>query len=356
MMCLYGKNKICLSGSPIKNYHTDLYAQLRFIGYKSVMIGVPKRFNITLYQKEKLYEFIDVKTNEDAGIVLPYTIEHFIPVNLEKEERAMYEYYRDHTKWVYKQFMIGCANFSNVLTLFLRLRQICVAAYTITKESARDFVKGKNDEEYTVSQKILDKMSAGMATWIRDKTGTSGIRSAKMLAMIKIITSIPENEKVLIFTNFKRVIDLGLDAMTEFLPHRETINLDGDVTDQDREMTIQKFKTSKTCNTMFISYKVGSEGLNLIEAGHVILFESWWNSVTEDQSRSRVTRFGQTKNVHVYTIVVRLENPEISNIEDRMREICQHKRELIASYLEGNKKVKLSEGGMNANLLGQILE
>lgn len=355
MMTLYGKNKICLSGSPIKNYHTDLYSQLRFIGYKSVILSVAKHFKNAIFQRDRLYEFMDVKNYKDAGIVLPPPVDILVPVNLEGQEREMYEYYRDATKWVYKEFMIGNRSFSNVLTLFLRLRQICVTAYTITKESARDYVKTKEEEEYSLSQKILDKMSSGLSTWIHDKSGTSGIRSAKMVALIKILQDIPLDEKILIFTNFKRVIDIGLEAVQTFLPERECNNLDGDVTDQDRTAAIERFKTSKTCNTMFISYKVGSEGLNLVEASHIVLFEPWWNSVTNDQAKSRAVRMGQKKNVKVYTIVVKLENPMASNIEDRMLEICQQKKDLIASYLHGNKKIKLPQGGMNAQLLGQIL-
>ncbi len=35
-MAVYGKYKWCLTGTPIRNYETDIWAQLRFCGYKGV--------------------------------------------------------------------------------------------------------------------------------------------------------------------------------------------------------------------------------------------------------------------------------------------------------------------------------
>lgn len=37
MMAVYGRFKYCLSGSPIVNASTDVWAQLRFCGYTGVM-------------------------------------------------------------------------------------------------------------------------------------------------------------------------------------------------------------------------------------------------------------------------------------------------------------------------------
>ncbi len=34
IMAVYGKYKWCLTGTPIRNYETDIWAQLRFCGYK----------------------------------------------------------------------------------------------------------------------------------------------------------------------------------------------------------------------------------------------------------------------------------------------------------------------------------
>ncbi len=42
-MAVYGKYKWCLTGTPIRNYETDIWAQLRFCGYKGWkghMIGI----------------------------------------------------------------------------------------------------------------------------------------------------------------------------------------------------------------------------------------------------------------------------------------------------------------------------
>jgi len=46
---------------------------------------------------------------------------------------------------------------------------------------------------------------------------------------------------------------------------------------------------------MFLSLKVGSEGLNLVMANHVIFLEPWWNPFVHEQAQARVHRTGQKK-------------------------------------------------------------
>src|SRR6185437_10307884 len=147
VMCLYGTRKWCLSGSPLRNYSHDIYSQLRFCGYDQVIL--PRQFNYDTYNRQKLYEFIWYKDYKDVGVTLPDIKEQTIIIELDGREKEIYEYYHGATKRVYNGFLVGSYDFSNVLTLFLRLRQICIPPYTILAESSRGY-KGKEEKSYAV--------------------------------------------------------------------------------------------------------------------------------------------------------------------------------------------------------------
>lgn len=329
MMALWGEKKWNLSGTPLRNYSSDLYSQFRFNGYDKIILA--KQFNYSEYERGRMIDFTLYKTYEDAGIVLPPITRHKIEIVLDGREKEIYDYYHSSMKQVYNGFLVGSYGFSNVLTLFLRLRQLCVVPYTILAESSRNY-KGKDEDDYTLSQKILDGMTGGLASWVKDKMGSAGIESSKMKSLISILKSFKKGEKTLVFTSFKKVIDIAALAMDEYMPDTEYLILDGDVVGDDRDNTINRFKDPNyNYSVLFISYKVGSEGLTLVEAENVVHMENWWTPVVQEQAERRVWRIGQTKPVKIFNITI------TTSIEERIDAICAEKTKMIDDF-------KLSKG------------
>lgn len=345
VMCLYGDKKACLTGTPLRNFQTDLYSQFRFCGFETFMFA--KQFNYTVYERHRLYEFILCKDYVDAKISLPDAHEHLELIKLEGREQEMYKYYENAARIALEEFAIGTTNFANVLTLFLRLRQVCVSSYTVLKESSRNY-KGKQDSKYTKAQETLDKMTHGLASWMQDKYGEAGVMSSKMKKMKEIMKKIPKGEKVLIFTNFKKVIDIASLSVSMDQEDRKYLIVDGDVTGDERDATLNMFRDPDMgYDVMFVSYKVGSEGLNLTEANHIIFMENWWCGKVIHQARRRAHRIGQKKEVHIWKIIVE------GSIEERIEEVCRKKDKLCEDFLT-SKKTKMGFK-LNAKLLGQIL-
>jgi SNF2 family DNA or RNA helicase len=121
----------------------------------------------------------------------------------------------------------------------------------------------------------------------------------------------------------------------------KVVQIDGGV--KDKPSVVQRFKTSPDVNILLATYKVGCEGLNITEATNCILLEPWWNNATLNQAKSRLWRTGQKLPVHVYNLIVK------DTVEDKIRDICTRKDELIDSYLSNEatptkqKKVVLSK-------------
>jgi SNF2 family DNA or RNA helicase len=349
MMGFCATYRWCLSGTPIKNYGEDLYAQYKFLGYYE------PEFDLKKFHSFNLSEYIHYVSYEKANIKLPEATHLKIPCKLEKEQAQIYNLFLTETKKEFKNFTIGGATFASIFTLFLRLRQICIAPYTITPESDTEYAKGKkkmNVADYERAQKEIDKMTGGLASWTRNKDGTAGLNSSKIVEATKIIKNIPKGEKVVVFTMFKRVIDLFVDKFT----YSEGINkkfiaIDGTVSGTARDRAIDAFKNTDI-DVMFVSYKIGAESLNLTEAQHVILCECWWSPAIIDQSKARIHRVGQTKPVTIYELYIP-STPEVVSIEAAILEICENKRRVASEYLNNGKSEK--GGRMDAKTMGEIL-
>jgi SNF2 family DNA or RNA helicase len=102
----------------------------------------------------------------------------------------------------------------------------------------------------------------------------------------------------------------------------------GAMNNEEREEAVRKFQTDPKCKVLLITYKVGSEGLNLVEANHVICVDPWWTYAVADQAKARAFRPGQKKTVYAYDIFTKAGAYE--TIEKKVVEICELKK--VAAY------------------------
>lgn len=350
IMALYGKNKWCLTGTIFRNYDTDVWSQLAFCGYTGVKQAIEwKRCGLRKMQEHKLNDAIFKMEYESTTIVLPPKTENFHFVNLEGKQKIYYDWLLGQTIDAYDDMMRGVCSFACVLALFTRLRQSAIAPYLTTSESKRKkkvLTKGEKEAEERIKQ---DFQNSEMFKWLHDKKGDAGIASSKIQEILKTITSLPKGEKVVIFSTFTSCLDLVAEALRVYFPDYNYIQVDGDVVGNERSELIDQFRSEASISAMLMSYKVGSEGLTLVEANHCICIEPWWTNAVHNQAKARVWRPGQTKEVFLHNILVR------DSIEDRIMDICKDKDELSDAFLEGTEKPLKKRGGLNKYTLGKIL-
>ena len=107
--------------------------------------------------------------------------------------------------------------------------------------------------------------------------------------------------------------------------------LDGQTPSEERVEICNRFNDGER-DLFLISLKAGGTGLNLTGADTVILYDLWWNPAVEEQAADRAHRMGQKNVVQVIKLVAR------GTIEEKMNELQEKKRELIADIIDSEEQ------------------
>ncbi|XP_034051199.1 E3 ubiquitin-protein ligase SHPRH isoform X2 [Thalassophryne amazonica] len=138
-----------------------------------------------------------------------------------------------------------------------------------------------------------------------------GSHSTKVEAVVrtlKKIQVIDPGAKCLVFSSWQSVLDIIAKAL--FDNNMEFSQINGIHKFQEN---LSSFKYSETINILLLPLHTGSNGLNIIEATHVLLVEPILNPAHELQAIGRVHRIGQTKPTFVHRFLIK------STIEERMQ-------------------------------------
>jgi SNF2 family DNA or RNA helicase len=113
------------------------------------------------------------------------------------------------------------------------------------------------------------------------------------------------------------------------------VRLDGSLTQTKRAKLITTFNTDPSIRIFLITIAAGGVGLNLTAASNVFVMEPQYNPGVEQQAVDRVHRIGQTRETHIYHLV--MEN----SIEKHIVQLQEKKMALAALTL--NRKLPRAE-------------
>ncbi len=301
---LNGKNRICMSGTPLQNNTFDIFAQMNFLnpGLLGSMEFFRNEFATPIdkfgeqEQKEHLrkllYPFILRRTKEQVAKDLPEKTETILFCEMDKEQRTIYDAFRNS----YRDKIMGSIDQQGIdksqLTILqglMKLRQICDSPAIL------------NDEDKYPNHSIkLDELT-------REITENIG------------------EHKALIFSQF-----LGMLALIKTRLEEEGIAyeyFDGSTNINDRQKAIDNFQNGDRSRVFLISLKAGGVGLNLTAADYVYIVDPWWNPAVEQQAIDRTHRIGQTKNIFAYRMIC------IDTIEDKILQLQERKRKLASELI-----------------------
>ncbi len=298
------QHRIVLTGTPIENSLSDLWAQMNFLNRG--LLGSKNYFKqefILPIERDKIPEaseklqklihpFILRRTKEEVAKDLPALTEETIIVEMTVEQNELYE----TEKSAVRNVLLNNVNDAGleksafiVLQALTRLRQIAIHPKLIDQESA--YESGKFNE---------------------------------MMVMLSILVA--ENHKILVFSSFVKHLKLLAAGFA-----RENWNyslLTGQTA--DRKQVIEEFQEDPEKKIFLISLKAGGVGLNLTAADYIFITDPWWNPAAEMQAISRAHRIGQDKKVFVYRFIS--EN----SIEEKIQQLQERKSKLASAFVNSN--------------------
>ncbi len=301
---LQAQNRLCMSGTPLQNNTFDIFAQMNFLnpGLLGTMEFFRNEFATPIdkfgeqeqkdHLRKLLFPFILRRTKEQVAKDLPDKTETILFCEMDKEQRKIYEAYRNS----YRDKILGTIDQQGIdksqLTILqglMKLRQICDSPAILNEE-----------DKYPNHSIKLEELSR------------------------EIEENIGEH-KALIFSQFLGMLGLIKDKLKEQnIPFEY---FDGSTSAIDREKAIQSFQNNDDVRVFLISLKAGGVGLNLTAADYVYIVDPWWNPAVEQQAIDRTHRIGQTKNIFAYRMIC------IDTIEDKILQLQEKKKSLAKDLI-----------------------
>ncbi|XP_050245209.1 putative SWI/SNF-related matrix-associated actin-dependent regulator of chromatin subfamily A member 3-like 1 [Quercus robur] len=404
---LKAKRRWVVTGTPIQNGSFDLFSLMSFLRFEPFSI---KSYWQSLVQRplsqgdqkglsrlQVLMATISLRRTKDKGLVglPPKTIE-ICYVELSKEERELYDNMEGEAKSVFRNYFNAgrqMPNYSAVLSILLRLRQICIDL-ALCPSDLKSLLPDHNIEDVSNNPELLKKMvevlqegedfdcpicmspptnivitrcahifcQACILKTLQRKTccplcrrpvqqsdlftappensdaDDAGVSSSKTTASSKVSTllkllveSRDQNPaiKSVVFSQFRKMLILLEKPLKD--AGFKILRLDGSMNAKRRANVIEEFAIPgpDSPTVLLASLKASGTGINLTAASRVYLLEPWWNPAVEDQAMDRVHRIGQKEDVKIVRLIAR------NSIEERILELQARKQKLAREAFGG---------------------
>ncbi len=307
VMELQGSHRLTLTGTPIENSLTDLWAQMNFANkgilgslnfFKNKFATAIEKFKSEEREKQLqvlIQPFILRRTKDAVAKDLPPLTEQTIYCDMTPEQQKVYEREKSGIRNELLKVMSNPGKETGLMALqaLTRLRQLAIHPKLI-------------DENYEGSSGKYEQIIENLSNVVEEK------------------------HKVLVFSAF--VKDLELIEKEINARKWQYAKLTGSTI--DRAGTIAQFTNNDECRIFLISLKAGGVGLNLTQADYVFMLNPWWNPAAEAQAINRAHRIGQTKSVFVYKFI------SSGTIEEKIARLQEKKSLLAETFINSNNPFK----------------
>ncbi|RHY34246.1 hypothetical protein DYB32_001072 [Aphanomyces invadans] len=151
------------------------------------------------------------------------------------------------------------------------------------------------DSEVDRPCKLFARLNPGAADNV-----DSGGHGTKIDSIVRRIQSMEAGAKCLMFSQWPDMLKLMHQALVAAGVHCFLVQQK-----RDFDKTLKLFKQYPEGCVLAIPFKHGANGLNVVEANHVILIEPLLHPGVEAQAINRIHRIGQDKSTTVHKFVVR---------------------------------------------------
>ncbi len=304
--------KMVLTGTPIENSLTDLWAQLNFINpgllggieffKKEFADPIEKQADDIIRQikqtrlQKLISPFILRRTKQEVLDDLPDLMESIQYSTMHEEQRKLYE--QEKSK---------------------------------IRNSLIDVIDSGDQQEanlIVIQGLTLLRQLANHPKLIADHDDLSSGKFEDIIMMIESLMA--ENHKVLMFSSFVKHLNLFAKYFDDkSIDYSKLVGAT-----RDREQEVNKFQEDPKRQIFLISLKAGGVGLNLTAADYVFFLDPWWNPAAENQALSRAHRIGQKNKVMVYRFITE------DSIEEKILKLQEWKKGLADAFINNNNPFK----------------
>jgi SNF2 family DNA or RNA helicase len=289
------KNRLLLTGTPLQNNLTELWALLNFLlpsifsSADTFETWFKKPFEQTTMgdtaelEEEETYliinrlhqvlrPFLLRRLKTDVESQLPDKVESVIKCDMSAWQRVLYRQMQNRIALATGD---GAGNSKSFNNLLMQLKKICNHPYIF------------------YGQEAINKLP-----------GDALIRSSgKFVLLAHVLAKLRETgHRTLIFSQMTTALDYLEDFMTAV--GILYLRLDGNTKADDRQGMLNDFNATASPYFCFLlSTRAGGLGLNLQTADTVIIFDSDWNPMMDLQAQDRAHRIGQKNQVRVIRLI-----------------------------------------------------
>ena len=309
---LNGQHHIALTGTPVENRLSELWAIFDFIhkGYLGSFGRFSEQYIVPIERDDsekhkqilraKIQPFLLRRTKRDPELMLnlpeKQEKQEFCPLTV--EQAALYEGFIQDTMADIDQ-LSGFEKKGRILKMLNKLKQLCNHPALYLKEPFDD------------ANSMLE-------------------RSVKLKSIVDLAAGIVQNgEQCLIFTQYIGMGELIQHIFNE-LYDLEVPFLTGSMSKRQRDQLVEAFQQGEF-PIFILSLKAGGTGLNLTAANHVLHADRWWNPAVENQATDRAYRIGQTQFVQVHKFIT------IGTVEEKIDKMISMKSALSDELIQSSK-------------------
>lgn len=375
---LHASHRVALSGTPLQNNVTDLWALFEFImpGYLGdfgsfrsefvLPITKSKERNSTSAQKEqaaiaittlhqKVLPFILRRTKDQVLKELPPKIISDVLLPLTSLQKRLYSLastgndaarsvkFSRTTVAKLHEPKVDTKNLTNVLTNLQLLRKICVHPALVADHIITQNLSSKEKEA------LWDWKSSGKMTGLHDilvdccDIATRNQEKFQASAPIADDTNF-STHRCLVFAHLQKTLDLTEQMLLTALPEVTYRRLDGQFSLAKRADIVQHFNDDPSINVLLLTTSLGGLGLTLTGADTVIFLEHSWNPFVDIQAMDRAHRIGQKRTVRIFRLIME------SSLEEHIVNLQEFKKQVATTVVQNSD----AQSSMNANTKGVL--
>uniref|UniRef100_A0A2C9K2C0 Transcription termination factor 2 n=1 Tax=Biomphalaria glabrata TaxID=6526 RepID=A0A2C9K2C0_BIOGL len=374
-----------LTGTPIQNDLTDMYALLRFLRFspfdeykvwkKHVDLAKGSTTRLNTIVKALLLRRTKDQTSKDGKplVALPSRSKETILVELGPEERAVYDKLFRKTQSTVQAYVErhqdknekltppkttphphaqtgsylassakailpvpAKATGSQILVLLLRLQQCCSHLSLMKSQIDSDILEADGIElslEEQMRGMILDEVAGESQMSQKDKINALFEKTSLSTKLKYVIDKIKalhseHSQKCVIVSQWTQMLDI-IGCHLEKARISYSV-IQGNIPPKKRSEIVDDFNLNKDgVQVMLLSLKAGGVGLNLTGGNHLFILDTHWNPALEEQACDRIYRMGQQKDVFIYRFVCK------DTIEEKISNLQKEKLSLARSVLSG---------------------